>query len=444
MFTARLSVGEPDSRNQSVLTGIRKIYTMRIGVAKLPILLISSGIFIPGLHVYPLSVLVIFPAFLYLTLFLISTGSRKSFNNRNYISVSISFALTFLFLFALILLRGFYYPDWVAQFDSIQYIIRILLFLGLYFAMKSFFIKDNYFDIGRWINFVRFIVIAVVLFSIIDIFSRTQFFPDIINFYKARGDFGGIHTVHYNRLSGLFSYPGDLGLVLVFAIFSLKLIYKNIWSRWVLLTVLVYFLFLTQSRAAFLTFFFGLILYIPFASKRVVAFISAIAITLAIVFQNEIKDMIDDIYLLRNSDSLEFFLSKSYRYMEFSNYFSARPAEWILGLAPDSQMPFHEVETIGAASRLGVVAFFIYFLFVAWGIGCYSSAFRNRATQSALSAAGISCYWLSFLLIYCNISAGFSRPKLMVVAALGLIFVLHALPRSGNHNRQKRLHESLE
>ena len=275
--------------------------------------------------------------------------------------------------------------------------------LMLIFVLFTFIVAGL--DETRLKGVLKFIIYLVILFSIIEILTRETPFKNIIDIFKARLPGSGMDSLHYSRLSGFFSFPGDWGLLIVASISFVPFIVRSVYFKIILTLVLLVLLFLTQSRAAMLTLF--LYTFFVCAGRRPsITLVCVLSFALVILPYIQYLSGLD-IYLLKNTNSLEAFLSSSKR---ISEYLDLNLKSLIFGLPSSEFQIFYETEIGGLVARLGLISLAPVVLLFFVIIKYYFSGSVFVRSQSA--------FLISYFFPYLFISAGISRPKLAILFLL--------------------------
>ena len=316
------------------------------------------------------------------------------------------FILINFFIYVVILYFSAHDSSKLIALLNYQFRFITLIFLFLYIYILTYNINDE--NIKRLFNCI---IIFCLSGSLLEVVTRDSSLSFFIDMFKARSPGLPIDTLHYSRLSGFFSFPGDWGILLVFAISLVPQTSYRKFTKILITTALLYFLFLTQSRAAFATLLvFWFLVYFRHHPVLTICY-SLIGIMSLPYILKKLAGF--DLYLLRNVESLERFISSSKR---VSEYLDLTVGDIIFGLPSSMFHDFYETEIAGLLARLGIFALFpIVIIFLL--------ALRNYIKREK-KLVYIPSFLLAYILPYCFISAGFSRPKLsvlaMVVVALNL------------------------
>ena len=238
----------------------------------------------------------------------------------------------------------------------------------------------------------------------------------LLYLYKARQDLGGIDTVHYNRFSGFWSYPGDAAAVTVLS-FVLIYLYE-LKYRFVKLVFLFIILLLTQSKAglALLLSFFIIHSLMQLSLRSIVNLCTFSLISALFIIYLDLD------YFLRFFENLEFYVSESKRATEVLNFLGAPFIEMLFGLTELQNS--YESELFGSFSRTGILGSF-------WLLSIVAFLLLNLVKFSAYRY--IIILLLLFIVVYCLISAGMSRTKVLIpfYFLFGLVVVNYKKPHNG-------------
>ena len=299
---------------------------------------------------------------------------------------------------------------------SLSYMVRVS-FVFITFLFLFFVIYKQEFDSHDFLMRFSYFLFGLILFSaIFEFLAKTWGFNDLLYLYKARQDLGGIDTIHYNRLSGFYSFPGDIAAVIVLNFVLVKNYVKK--YKILMLTILLVFLLLTQSKA-------GLVLLLSYlffsmmtngSYKLYLGILMSLAlIYLVIIFFKEYF-----VYYFQFFNQLDFYLESSKRAQEILSYFSLD----FFGLAIGNPVldKTYETELFGSLNRVGFIGSF-WFLSVLFLIPIIY--FKRKFKFD------IFLILILFLVVYCSISAGFGRFKILLPYMI--VFIAALLHQPPNH-----------
>lgn len=298
------------------------------------------------------------------------------------------------------------------------YVLRFISVFFIFFSATYFLSENskqaNLLSILRFYSVFLFILImASFLFELT---LRLFDLKSLLYLYKARQDLGGIDTVHYNRFSGFWSYPGDAAAVTVLS-FVLIYLYE-LKYRFVKLVFLFIILLLTQSKAglALLLSFFIIHSLMQLSLRSIVNLCTFSLISALFIIYLDLD------YFLRFFENLEFYVSESKRATEVLNFLGAPFIEMLFGLTELQNS--YESELFGSFSRTGILGSF-------WLLSIVAFLLLNLVKFSAYRY--IIILLLLFIVVYCLISAGMSRTKVLIPFSFlfGLVVVNYTKPHNG-------------
>lgn len=292
---------------------------------------------------------------------------------------------------------------------ALSYVLRVTL---IYVVFIFFFalIDGKFSSLEEQLKDFTHVLFFILLFSaIFEYFCKFLSLNSILYFYKARQDLGGVDTLHYNRLSGFFSYPGDIAAVIVLNIVLVRQFVEK--RKLVMSVVLFVLLLLTQSKAGLiLLFMFYTITFITRIDiKAIVSFCLIIAVTFFIFsyFGNYFE------YYLQFFNNLEFYLSASKRAQEIISFLKLDIVSAMFGNSHLHKT--YESEIFGSLNRVGIIGSF-WFFSITFCLVINQKTFRGHRD--------VFIFLLLFLTIYCTISAGFGRIKILVPFLIVFIYFM--------------------
>ena len=368
------------------------------------------AILLPIIDVPPYSLLIIGVYFLVCMLLVLK--------NKNAISSNFLLLVFFWLIFSI---AGLLLSWLMAFFDTpremegfFNYLVRVLaiaiIFLSFIFVKEPANSKVTF---SLWANYLFYFVVVSAIFE----FTAKYFgLENVINLFKARENLGGIDTVHFNRFSGFWSFPGDAAAIIVISI-CLNY-FSKVPQLKIKTAILLVLLAVTQSKAG-IAFLLGFVVLMIFRKFSVRFFVTVLFSTsVAIYFFNHFQFE----YLLRFINEFEWYLSSSKRMQEFNLYFSSSIWEQLLGL--NNPFALYESEIIGSLSRVGFIGSF-WFLSLFCLILYFSFKSKNYAE--------LWLVMLTFLIVYCSISAGLSRYKISILFYMLFVTTLYYEIRHDNY-----------
>lgn len=344
----------------------------------------------PVLDIAPASILIVLMFFLAGGLCLLS-GCANSVERKNFESFYWG-GMAALFLFFTSVIGGVLESRGISE--HIPYVLRFVIFSSSFFLML-FLVQGNIdrnFLIHRYAIILFWLIVCSAVFEFI---LRQIDLKPLLYLYKARQDLGGIDTVHYNRFSGFWSFPGDTAAVIVLC-FHLVAQSQIRFSR-VRLLFLVVLMLLTQSKAGI----FFLLLYWCYNYIRPISLgtlfrVCGAAFLISFAFIN-----LNFEYLMRFFDNLDFYLSQSKRAQEILAFVSADGLDMAFGLTDTHGI--YESELFGAFNRIGFVGG-AYLIILP--LFCFYMFVQDKQARTSWF------FFMVFFLVYCTISAGMSRFKI--------------------------------
>lgn len=291
------------------------------------------------------------------------------------------------------------YANSASHNEPINYLIRVILIYTCLLATNVILMKEK--DKSKVLE-----KCASLLFSLIVISALFEFGlkavgdRSILSLYKARQDLGGFDTLHFNRFTGFWSYPGDAAAVIVLSI-ALTFAFENkykILKTMVLLGLLV----LTQSKAGIafvvlLALFYWIINFKIFYLTVFSIFSFFLGSYVFLTIESNFE------YLQKFITNLPFYLQDSKRATEILLFRDSDLMQKIVGLKNPYYM--YESEIFGSLSRVGILGSLWIF------VPIYYVCSRLFYTRKYLIVW--LCLFL-FLTIYLSISAGISRFKILI------------------------------
>jgi O-antigen ligase len=162
--------------------------------------------------------------------------------------------------------------------ESMRGFVRIVKFIFLYFALVEFFIEDE-----KRIKRAFWVLIAVASFTFLNGIFQSQYGFDILRHKEF------IKADHLRRISASFVHPNDFASYIIFVLpFSFCFFFKELKRNQKIFLVMncligLYCLLKTSSRAAWLGFLIGLVIYF-FYYKRKISILVPLAIILVVAF----------------------------------------------------------------------------------------------------------------------------------------------------------------
>ena len=286
-----------------------------------------------------------------------------------------------------------------AAVDPFNYLIRISL---IYFALlaTNVLITRNAAEKDLLGDIAKTLFILVVASAFFEYGLKATGDRTVLSYFKARQDLGGIDTLHFNRFSGFWSYPGDAAAVIVLSIVLTFSLDKKF--RFFKICVLIGLLLLTQSKAGIILLIFVALYYWVFSFKilhlTVFLILTAIAASyVAAIIENHFE------YLDKFIDNLPFYLEKSKRAQEVLLYFKSDTIQKLASL--EQRQYIYESEVFGSLSRLGLLG--SLWILVPM---CYAGYKIFNERNYLLIWVAI----FAFFTVYLSISAGMSRFKVLI------------------------------
>lgn len=308
--------------------------------------------------------------------------------------LSLNFILSMVLLLLVIFVQNgslfLYVPD-----DN-TYIFRIPIFFVVLCFSINFVAKEFSCKHEALRDFTRSLFLLIVIATIFEYFLRGLSLQPILYLYKARQDLGGIDSVHYNRLSGFTSFPGDFAALVALCFVCVQVLFK---SR-IMLFVLFSIIMLTQSKAGIilLLLFYLFRSLLSFSLKGLILTVSSLVISLFLINFFELE------YFIKFLSNLEYYFTGSKRAQEMIFFFNGDLVEKLFGSYYLGDMYF-ESELFSSLSRNGILGSAWFFLLLVFFI---ILLFVSRTA----SDKDLILFIILFLLFYCAISAGFSRSKI--------------------------------
>ncbi|WP_425419065.1 hypothetical protein [Oricola indica] len=312
-------------------------------------------------------------------------------------------------------------------YSTIFYIVRISLWVTLFVGIRPIYriAVKLYGPAAAFSALLGPIVIFTAMGGVFEFFSHYTQNTSLLSLFKARQNIGGFDTIQYLRYSGFYAFPGDLGIACVMGIALISTVTRKKWIVYTIFLILVLLLYKTQSRAAIATFiaYLFLVSFLRLARYKLTGAILylLVAMILCIIIYLKLDYVVDYIegdYLLRNTDSTAKFIERSKRIQEYIEFGSAPMWQKIFGLRYPYLAEFYESEWMGLISRLGIISFPIVLFFTWRSIKLALIFTLSRSRPDINMGLSFATYWISFLLVYCSFSAGFSRPKLLIISAI--------------------------
>ena len=320
-------------------------------------------------------------------------------NNTSLSSSTIKLTFFWLFLSLMGLLFSVFlgFLERTSDFENFfNYLVRIMVIALIFFSFALFKFRES--PKQSFVLIADYLFAFIILSTCFEIVTKYVGLESILNLYKAREDIGGIDTVHYNRLSGFWSFPGDMAAILIFSM-SLNFFSgtKNpIIKNFVCMALLIF----TQSKAGivFILGYLFLMVLRRFSPRFFIAAAFTISLGIFVLSNFEFQ------YLIRFFNDYDWYLSSSKRVQELELYLNSSLWEQFIGIKNQDYM--YESEILGSLSRVGIIG-------SAWWFLLFSTTL-----YFSLKSRNFSYLWvmlLSFLLIYCSISAGLSRYKVSIL-----------------------------
>lgn len=352
---------------------------------------LSLPVVFPVLDIFPMSTSIV-AAFSVLSL-LFAFFFRTSIDLNRFRLLLLWLIVSLTFLLVSLTLSYFYYGY---SSDRTNYLLRIFLLFTSSLFILAIFPKFELLKI-KISDFASLLFLLIIISAVFEFFLRFTNLNDLLYLYKARQDLGGIDSTHYNRFTGFWSFPGDTAAIIVLCL--ILLINERIDYRFIKILVLLVLLFLTQSKAGIILFAFYTIvhfLFKPSLSKLTIIFFFSSIASLAAVYLNLE-------YLIFAYNNIDYYFLESKRAQEILPFISIEPSALFIGLPFPSD--FYESDLFGSLSRIGILGSFWFLSIILIIIMFY--------IKSKPSYKNYYLYFLLFLIIYCSVSAGISRLKIL-------------------------------
>ena len=357
---------------------------------------VALSVLTPVIDIFPWSVFILFTLGLPFIYELVRNQFRLKFGRKgSFLQIWFLISVTGLTVATLLSLAS---GTHLGQHFNYFFRVLIIFYVSMCSIQGIVSSNDEQKLMSKYANFLFYLVLGSAVFEYSMKFLN---FNSLLYLYKARQDLGGIDTVHYNRFSGFWSFPGDVSAVIVLTM--ALLVQCDLKFRTLKFSILLTLLLLTQSKAGFLLLIVWLILKIisEFNFKNTVIFLVFCSVALVGVVQTNLISYFT--YLKKFIDNFEHYIGASKRAQEIFGYLDATYLEQIVGLTTPFDM--YESELLGSLGRIGLFGSF-WILFLCLSILYFLGSSKNYKN--------LWSFLLAFCLCYLLISAGLSRFKILI------------------------------